>query len=126
MNEDYVGTIVRGYSETVGCLRFHVVFDRHNYDEMKKGVKKALGRDGYNEFSAAKFTTAFNKIEPLVFRARFGREYSPVVYLTLKPDATDEDLETVKAAFKNTKYDEYAVGTDFPQDKCKVIRIWWD
>jgi hypothetical protein len=73
MNEDYVGMIVRGYSETNGCLEFLVSFHRSNLDLLKEGVLRAL-KEGYNEFSAKRFITAFEKIEPLVYRVKFGRE----------------------------------------------------
>ncbi len=125
MNEDYVGTIQRGYSETQGCLEFLVSFHRSNVNLLKKAVLTTL-KLGYNEFSAKRFVTAFEKIESLVMRTKFGREYSPVVYLTLKPGAPEDAADQVRLAFKPTKFDVFYVGTDFIYDKCKTIRIWWD
>ena len=125
MNEDYGGMVERGYSETNGCLEFLVSFNKYNFDLLKKAVLKTL-KLGYNEFSAKRFVTAFEKIEHLVMRVQFGRQYSPVAYIVLKYDAPEDAVDQVHKAFKLTKFDEFHVGLDTVYDKCKSIRLWWD
>jgi hypothetical protein len=122
----YVQTVVDGFSDTRGCLEFLVTFNNYNFDLLPQAVEKALGKDGYNDFSAKRFVTAFEKIKDKLFRVRFGREYSPVVYLVLKHDSTPEDIDAVSKAFSRTKFDERYITKDAIYNNCPMIRIWWD
>src|SRR5271163_3798911 len=110
-NENYVEMVKHGYSEANGCLQFLVNFHKYNFNLLRKAVTQALP-DGYNEFSAKRFVTAFNKIEPLLVRVQFGRDYSPVVFITLRYDASEDTVNAVRKAFKPTKFDEFSIAVD--------------
>lgn len=124
---EYINTLVRGYTEETRCLQFMVTFDKHNLDLVVPAVRKAL-KGGYNDFSAARFCTAFAKIQSNVFKLRFGRNYSPECHIIMSPFATPEQIDEVVRAFKSTKPDECSVipGGDPLHNTCVMIRLWWD
>lgn len=112
-----------GYNDA--CINFLVDFHRSDFDELEKSVLVAV-KDGYNNFDAKKFVKAFTTIKDKLYKAKFGREGSPVFYAVLKHDATEQDVDAVKAAFsrKTIAVDELdEVGK---HGNCRVIRAWWD
>jgi hypothetical protein len=122
VRRDDVNFVWIGFNDA--SINWQVHFRRHDFDTFKKSVEAA---GEYNNFNPVLIIEAVRKIEPLVDMFRFGREGSPVLYITLN-DAKNADA--VIAAFRNTSVDECSVlhticDEDFA-DTETTVRLWWD
>jgi len=112
---DEVAMIKMGFEGR--CMQFTVGFYKHGsgFDALKKSIK-AVGQ--YNNFEPAKVIKAFEAVEELVYSVKFGREYSPVMYIqAVNPDDGTDIIRAFGAALP----DEIGVQGD------KItIRFWWD
>lgn len=121
-NEGCVELVTYGYNEPTRCLTFTVDFyarDREAFHELWKALHAVKY---YNDFSAGRIIACFRELEdisgtiPGVSRIRFGREYSPVMYIDC---VSKERAKELLRAF------DYAV-PDEADRTGKTIRLWWD
>lgn len=134
-----VKMIEQGYTE--GPMMFRVYFVRQELQVVKECMD-VVGE--YNEFRASKVFSALRKLDEagLLYSVEFGREYSPVLYLSLQggrmintsflsggewrdftPENHRENVAVVKKVFEGTKYSEWSVTTN---EGVPQIRVWWD
>lgn len=129
-----VKMIAQGYKE--GPMMFRVWFAQRDLATVKEALY-AVG--SYNEFAAGQVFRALSKVSELglLYSLEFGREYSPVLYLSLEGgrivgeewhdyDAEEhaENVEAVRKAFRGTKHDEFSV--TYNEKGVPQFRIWWD
>ena len=127
---DKVAFIKIGFNDA--CCEFIVKFHRTEFDDLDKVLRNI---QEYNEFEHVKVRKAFASIKDLVREAKFGREGSPVLYLTLNRGwynpangeyktfgvaEMTEMIGQVRRAFSKARCDEFSVMPD------GSIRIWWD
>lgn len=122
------------YSENSDVMMAYVQVSTSTKEECDLVLSFIAGLK-YNEFNGKKVTDALKKIigEETVSTIRFGREYSPVLYLTVhKFDfKTDKSLDAkgfnarldkIKTEFKKLGAQEIHVEGEAPAQ----VRFWWD
>ena len=75
----------------------------------------------YNNFKGKDVAAAVSKVAKEVDCVSFGRENSPVLYLTVRQNRKGERAEKVRKIFKPTRPDEFHY-----DDLRRSIRMWWD
>lgn len=124
---DHVNFVGIGYNDA--CTDFVVTFRRGQFHELKQAIKNV---GDYNYFNGERIVQEFQKIEHLVLSAKFGREGSPVLYLTVereddgtnlgRPIAVSEVMSQFSKMRSKSKPDE--INVDFYD--AATIRFWWD
>lgn len=114
-----------GYNDA--CTNFLIDFHNSDFDILDKCIRNVTE---YNNFRGARTATAFSKVKHLAYKAQFGREGSPALYIQVKRENRNVDgslgapigVEEIINAFKNLHVDEIGVSEFNPA----VIRFWWD
>lgn len=112
--------VKRGYDEATRDLDFKT---RPVSPEVAKRMAHIVG--GYNQFDADNVSHAIDKIADVVGYIEFGRESSPVMYITIADDVKDVDraVGKIRRAFKDALADEINLDAGLLETK---VRVWWD
>jgi hypothetical protein len=124
-----------GYNDA--CIYFLLQFNRHELDVAKKCIASVTE---YNEYKGKTVAAAFAKVQDSLYRAAFGREGSPVLYLTVQSRFWDKEkeewiedeakalaaVERIKAVFKKAEADEIDSYNEASEDSKYTVRLWWD
>lgn len=110
------------------CTDFRVQFNKWEFDTLQKCLADV---SSYNDYRGTKVSKAFGKIKGLVYRASFGREGSPVLYLTVTryertPEQMAEAFREIQKAFEPTSVDENMMMDEAGQGSESTLRLWWD
>ena len=111
------------------CINFKIQFDNYDFDILEKCIADV---SEYNEYKGAKVAKAFASIKHLLYRASFGREGSPVLYLHVNifektAAQAKASLKAVSEAFKDCAVDENGLWDEGNADNSKsCLRLWWD
>jgi hypothetical protein len=120
-NENGVALVARGYNEDTRCLSFRVAFDAYG-DGISCAASAAGAIGDYNDYDGVRVANALLRIKPDYIRypgIEVGRESSPVIYVTLRPDCPPEKRNAIENALREAKADEL----DWESD---TLRAWWD
>jgi hypothetical protein len=117
----YKAMILGGFQSGILWFRVGVTYG-HDLDSVIDAIRSI----NYNEFNGVKVSAALKRIAAngQIKMIWFGREYSPVIYIHIKPYAKD-DVETTINVFRKLGADEVGAERDASEDEF-VVRAWWD